>query len=566
MGFFFLLTVWAWIRFVDEKTARPWRFYAMALCCYPLALFAKTTACTLPAALLLILWLKKRPIYWRRLAQVAPFVVMAIGMGLVTVWWERFHQGTQGKLFDLGPVERLLIASRALWFYLGKLLWPANLTFIYPRWNISTADPLAYGWLLATAAAVAVIWRARRWTGRGVEVAAIYYAATLSPVLGFIMLYTFVYSFVADHYQYLACIGPIALAAAGLELGLRRLPRARAFLQPALCAALLLTLGALTWRQCGMYADIDTLWRATIGRNPNCWLALNDLGADLYDQGHVDQAIVLLRKSAAIQPDNAETQNNLGAALDQEGQENEALLRFQKALALRPYFAEAHRNLGDLLLRQGHIDEAIAHFQAAITLRPDIAKAHRSLGEALVQKGEVNEGILQFQEALKLDPHYAPAYYTAGTLLLQQGRIDEAIAQFQKLLALRPDFAEAQNNLGYCLLQKGRAEEAITYLRKALEFKPDYAQAHFNLGNAFLQQGQTTEAIDQFQKLLALQPDLVVAQKSLATAYAEGGQFNQAVAAARRALQSAIQQNKTALAATIQTQLNSYEAKSAGRQ
>src|SRR5205823_3854963 len=135
MSFFFLLTLLAWIGFVDERTKRPWRFYGLALTLYAVALSAKTTACTLPAALLLILWLQKKPINMRRLGQVVPFLIMGIGMGLLAVWWERYHQGTRGMLFALGPIERLLIASRAVWFYLSKLIWPSNLTFIYPRWT-----------------------------------------------------------------------------------------------------------------------------------------------------------------------------------------------------------------------------------------------------------------------------------------------------------------------------------------------------------------------------------------------------------------------------------------------
>ncbi|MGD1086327.1 MAG: O-GlcNAc transferase, partial [Verrucomicrobiota bacterium] len=170
MGFFFLLTLLAWTRFLDEKTRRPWGFYALALVFYALALSAKTTACTLPAALLLVLWLQKMPVNWRRLGQIAPFVALGLGMGLVTVWWERYHQGTQGKLFAIAPWERVLIASRAVWFYAGKLLWPRNLTFSYPRWTIPASAPLACIWLLATAVLGVAIWRARRWAGRSLEV------------------------------------------------------------------------------------------------------------------------------------------------------------------------------------------------------------------------------------------------------------------------------------------------------------------------------------------------------------------------------------------------------------
>src|SRR5437868_7348443 len=147
MAFFFLLTLLSWVEFLDQQTTRRWRLYLLALVLYALALLSKTTACTLPAALLLILWLQKRPINKERLVQVVPFLILGIAMGLLTVWWERYHQGTRVPLFALGPVERILIASRAVWFYLGKLFWPSNLTFIYPRWTVSPTHPLDYAWL-----------------------------------------------------------------------------------------------------------------------------------------------------------------------------------------------------------------------------------------------------------------------------------------------------------------------------------------------------------------------------------------------------------------------------------
>jgi tetratricopeptide (TPR) repeat protein len=349
MGFFFLLSLWGWIRFVDEQTRRPWRFYILALALYALALLAKTTACTLPAALLLVLWLKKMPIGWRRLAQVAPFVAMGIGMGLVTVWWERYHQGTQGKSFDMGLMERLLIASRALWFYLGELLWPANLAFSYPRWHISVSDPGAYGWVAATAGLGAVIWRLRRWTGRGVEVAAVFFAATLGPMLGFVMLYTFRYSFVADHYQYLACIGPIALAAAGIKIGLDRIAPGRNFLRVLLCAALLTALGGLTWKQCGMYADLGTLWQTTLSRYPDCWLARGHLGELFLEKKQVDVAIVYFKTALELHPDDAGLREYLGICYFKSGRNGEAIDQFEQSLRIGPADGGLLNNLAWIL-------------------------------------------------------------------------------------------------------------------------------------------------------------------------------------------------------------------------
>ena len=296
--FFILLTLFCWTEFVGERSRRFWYWLALGFCA--LALFSKTTACTLPAALLLILWLKKKPIDWRRLAQVVPFLAMGLGMGLLTVWWERFHQGTQGKLFSMGLLERILVASHALWFYAGKLFWPVNLTFSYPRWTIDPANPSAYGWLAMGIGLGAAIYFTRRFVGRGVEVATLFYVATLSPLLGFIMLYTFRYTFVADHYQYVASIGLIALAAAGITIALKTKP----FLKLACGGALLLTLGLLTWRQAGIYRNLETLWRDTLAKNPDCWMAHNNLGHLLRNQGRIEEAMEHYHKAIQINPNS----------------------------------------------------------------------------------------------------------------------------------------------------------------------------------------------------------------------------------------------------------------------
>src|SRR5438270_12888582 len=184
MGFFFLLTIRAWVEFVDEQTKHRWFFYVLALVLYALALFSKTTACTLPAALLLVLWLQGQRINQRRLLQLVPFVILALGMGLLTVWWERYHQGTHGPIFAISPPERLLIANRAIWFYLGKLFWPSNLTFIYPRWHIAPSNLLDYAPFLGIVGIAAAIYLTRRQLSRGVETAMLFFGATLSPLLG----------------------------------------------------------------------------------------------------------------------------------------------------------------------------------------------------------------------------------------------------------------------------------------------------------------------------------------------------------------------------------------------
>jgi len=403
MGFLFLLALLAWIEFLDERTKRPWRFYVLALILYVLALSAKTTACTLPAALLLILWLQKKPINRERILQIAPFVLLGLGMGLVAIWWERYHQGTHVRFVAPGPVERILIASRAVWFYLGKLIWPSNLTFIYPRWNIAPGKALDYIWLVAGAGLCAVIYFVRRYVGRGVEVAAAFFVATLSPVIGFIMLFTFRYTFVADHYQYLASIGPIALASAGVASLAGVFKGSR---QLILCIALcvIVTLAGLTWRQSAMYGDIETLWRTTLLRNPDCWMAYNNLGNTLYQANRIPEAMDMFKRALQINPDNDAAYYNVGNALVQRGRTSEAIDQYKQALRINPDFAKAHNNLANALLLLGRTSEAIDQYEQALRIKPNFAEAHGNLGAALAQAGRISEAIEQLKASLRINP------------------------------------------------------------------------------------------------------------------------------------------------------------------
>ena len=531
MGFFFLLTLLAWIAFVDKGTRRQWIFYCLALIFYVLALSAKATACTLPAALFLILWLQKKPITMRRLIQIVPFVVLGVGMGLLVVWWERYHQGTNPVVFTfLSPIERILVASRAVWFYLSKIFWPSNLTFIYPRWNISPADLVDYIWLLAGIAACVAIYFLRRYFGRSVEVAAAFFVVTLSPVLGFIMLFTFRYTFVADHYQYLACIGPVALASAGIVSLSDKFTQYRAVI---LSAALLIvaSLGTLTWRQAATYTDIETLWRSTLAKNPECWMAHTNIGLVLFQKGQIDDAIAHYRSALQMQPDWWDAEFNLGTALLAKGQVDEAILHCEKAVAMRPTDPDAQVSLGNLLLQKGRVDEAIAHYQQAITVRPDDFLARYGLGHALLEKGE----------------------------------LDSAIQVCRSALLLRPSDADCHTTLAIALDEKGNPAEAIEHYNKALELAPESIPTLTNLAwllatsqDASLRNGtKAVELAGQADRLVGGTNTLVL--RTLAAAYAENGEFANAIRTARSAMQLARMHGEDSLTADLDQQIALYQ-------
>ena len=538
MGFFFLLTLILWTAFLKEQARRRWRFYAAALFLYLLALSAKTTASTLPAALLLILWWERRPITRARCWQIVPFVLMGGAMGLVTVWWERYHQGTRGELFALAPIERLLVATHAVWFYLGKIFWPVDLTFIYPQWNVLASDPRNYGWIGACLLAAALILLLRKRVGRSVEVAAIFFVATLGPMLGFIMLYTFRYSYVADHYQYLACIGPIALTVAGLTEAMKHMtPALRPVLTVVVHAAVIAVLGTLTWRQCATYHDPETLWRATIATNPNCWMAYNNLGVALSSRGAFEEAIPNFDKSL------------------QRHVERKALLNY----------ADAHYNLANALIEKGELPRALSECRLAITLEPNNSDAHVAFGNALLASGDVEQSVAEYQRALKLRPDNAGAQYNLGNAFQQKGENAAAIDHYEKALALSPNLAEAHLNLGNILLQQAHEEVAIRHYRAALAVSPHSIKTLNNLAWALasvspksLRNGPEAVTLAEQARTLPGGNDPSVLY-TLGAAYAESGQFDKATETARRALDLATSGRNTSMADEIRRSLQLYE-------
>ena len=530
MGFFFLLTLLAWIDFIDLKTPRRWLFYAAAIFFFSLALSAKTTACTVPAALLLILWLKKKPIRPETLLQLVPFLVLAAGMGLLAVWWEKYHQRT-GLLSALAPVERLLVASHAIWFYLGKLLWPAKLIFSYPKWKLDVGDPFAYGWVLAAVALCAVIWFARRFVGRSVEVAGLFFVATLAPVIGFIMLYTFRYTFVADHYQYLASIGPITLAAAGISQFCGSFKYRRELLS-AVGVLIIGTLWLLTWRQSSTYRDVETLWRTTIAKNPSGWMAYNNLGIALAERGEVDQAISQYKESLKLYSDDPETHYNLGNALLKKGQIDEAIAQCREGIRLNPRDPDAHVALGNALLTEREVDEAIAEYSKAVEIWPADTEAYCNLGAAFLNKGDATNAEAQYRKALWLQPDIAEARVQLGNILLQRGDFPHALAEYDSALRIAPQDARAQICLAWIL--SCASDDSLRNGARALELA---------------QRASQSPAIAES-----------VRQKVLAAAYAENRQFDKAIEVTRSALQSASSRGDAAQATELRRELQLYEA------
>ena len=230
---------------------------------------------------------------------------------------------------------------------------PHPLITIYPRWQIDAGQWFSYLPLLAVIVILSIFWLKRELWSRACFFAFAYFMAALLPVLGLIDNYIFRYSLVFDHFQYLASIGPLALAGTGLVRFSDFIIPKKPWLQSSLCAGLLLILGMASWQRTWVYESQETLWTDTLAKNPNCWVGHNNLGLVFFQKGQVDEALSSSKRPWKSTPTMQNAHSNLGQALFQKGQVDEAIAQFQKALEINPNYAEAHSNLGQCSFSKG---------------------------------------------------------------------------------------------------------------------------------------------------------------------------------------------------------------------
>jgi protein O-mannosyl-transferase len=505
---------------------RSLRLFALSLMFFALATFSKPSVVVLPAVLALCIWWRRRRITLANMVSLAPFAAISAIASVWTIWEQRFHSGAVGPDWAQTWPERFMIAGHATWFYLSKLAWPHPLIFIYPRWEIHSADLTGYLALLGALAGFIALWLVRADWSRAVFFAAAYYVISLFPVLGFFSVYFFRYSFVGDHFQYLASMGPLALAGAGITLvasrrgvtsaisPARRTTKRRhrsvaatvgtstltrqSFLGVLIGSVLLVWLGFLTWQQSATYHDLETLWRTTIDKNPRCWLA----------------------------------ENNLGELLDARGDLNGAVPHFEKSLQLAPDHVEPHCNLGQALARQGQVDAAMAEARIVLNLDPNSADAHGLLGIVLLTKGLPNEAIAEFSQALEIRPDHKKAHYNLALALLDNHQTGEAIAHYEKAIEADPDYIEALTNLAWIFATSTNAE---------------------------LRNGpRAVELAEKANRLTAGTNPLVL--RTLAAAYANNQSFPQALEMSHRALELAQEQHNPGAIEGIRREMSVFES------
>ena len=401
-GLFYLAAFSAWIRFVEEtRPKRRRRSYLLALALFVLGLLSKSIVVTLPAALAIWHWWRQGRVTGADLSRLAPFFAVGLAFAAADV---AFSNTREPVSLGYSMIERVLIAAHALWFYVGKLLWPADLAVIYPHWEVNLADPREWGYVAAAVALAAALWLLRRRIGRGPLAGALFFTVTLSPVLGFVDYGYMQFSFVADRYQYLAGIGVMAVLAGAAAHGAGKLPEAGRKGAMGAAGVVLIVLGTLTWRQAGIYRDGVTFFSHVIAHNPTAREAHRNLGEALTREGRWEEALAAFRIAVELAPEEAREHSNVGAALIKLDRMDEAEEPLRHALALNPRSTYALQNLAAMEVMRQRYGEALDLYRRLAEVSPRNPSAHHGLGTALFYLDRLDEALDALERALALDP------------------------------------------------------------------------------------------------------------------------------------------------------------------
>jgi Tfp pilus assembly protein PilF len=434
-GAFYLAAAISYLKFDDERDTRhaagvAWRSYALSLVLFVLALLSKTVTCSLPAALILMmLWQRKR-ITIARVLPLIPLFVVGFALAMHTAHLEEVHVGTWGPDFDLTMGQRLMIAVQAAWFYPMKIIAPWPLMFIYPRWDITSWSMLSMARLASAAllAAGCIVMFVRGW--RGVPLAIAFYAGTIFPALGFFNIYPMRFSFVADHFAYLASLGIVAAIIGPLATIV-----AQRRLAAAMSATVVLGWAAVSHLRCTAYESEEMLWRWTSQQNPMAWIAHNNLGR-----------IVLMHGDAAAAADH-----------------------FQRAVDLRPDLDDLRSNLANAFRLAGRWNDAVREYRQIELHRPLLATDQARLAQMLSDLGRVDEAEAAFVQALAHPQQSEDVRVLYGAFLSTNGRHEEAAGQFRTFLEAHPEDGFVHLMLGDALRDLGQTNEASTAWQRAGE-------------------------------------------------------------------------------------------------
>ena len=126
---------------------------------------------------------------------------------------------------------------------------------------------------------------------------------------------------------------------------------------------------------------------------PRQAVELNNQAYRAFQQGDMDQALLLVNDAIKLDAKFYEAYSNKAAILDKQGKVAEAVETLKELVRMRPYYAESNIPLGVLLEKMGRKEEANQFYSRALKMFSE--RAERA-SEAEKPGIEVNRAVAQY--------------------------------------------------------------------------------------------------------------------------------------------------------------------------
>ncbi len=377
MAVFFFAAVLAYIR-SRESVRHRWCWTLASFFCALAALLTKETAVVLPGIILAyeLLFVSSEVSRHRLLrlaALVSPYVLAD------AIWFcARFLvlHGAGENAIPASIKVTLLTSPLAFWLYIRQLLWPVNLSALYPEASVSqfsmvhTVIPAAAFLVLGAAYWV--------WSRRIPELkfAAIWFLLTLAPVImGFAWIQ------LHDRHLYLPSFAAALVAAIAIRRARWPASANHDQVQVAATLAIALVMSVISANEARVWDSELTVFARAASVSPTNIEAVEMLAHVQSDNGQPQLALATLNHALQLRPDSARLAVGLANQYFGQGDYVHARPLLEKLTkAENPdYRATALYKLSVMELRQNHLDAAESLLRAAINAAPDSAGYRRSL-------------------------------------------------------------------------------------------------------------------------------------------------------------------------------------------
>ena len=479
--FFLLLTLWAYVKYVDKKNAGN---YLLVILFLALGLMSKPMLVTLPFVLLLLdFWPLKRfsevrPT--RLILEKVPLFILLIGSCVTTFIAQRSGGAIRSSEFS-SLYFRIANALVSYFDYLRNMLWPSGLSVFYP--HPGNALPI---WKPLACTIVLVV--VTIWVVKGIRrapylaVGWFWYLGTLVPVIGIVQVGE---QAMADRYTYVPLIGIFIAIAWSLP---EQIKTRKEKLLPILSGIVISLLIALTWIQVSHWKNSITLFKHAINVTDTKYLGVATIHAFLGDAYH------------------------------REGELGVAISEFKKSLDLDPSNLYSLNNLAATLAEQGNLKEGLGYAQKLSRLQPDYTPGLITMGNILEETGKLDQAQIYYEQVLERDSDSFENYLNLANILYRKGNLEGAIPHYKKVITLNPNLLEAHYNLGNIFGQMGQPIDAKKEFEQAIRCDKKQPLPHYGLGLIELQAGNYLKAIEAFEQALSINPKLEQARHFLAQA------------------------------------------------